>query len=44
MACRTDITWSLRIVSALKSMMATRPPQAGGAPSAGKSAELAIAT
>jgi hypothetical protein len=35
MACRTDITWSLRIVSALKSMMATRP---------GKSAELAIAT
>jgi hypothetical protein len=37
MARRTDITWSLRVVSALKSMRATRCARP-------KSAELAIAT
>jgi hypothetical protein len=36
MACRTDIIWSLRLVSAAKSMMATRLRSA-------KSAALAIA-
>jgi len=36
MARRTDITWSLRVVSALKSMTATRCIRP-------KSAELAIA-
>jgi hypothetical protein len=43
MARQTDITRSLRIVSALNSMMATRLPHAGDTQRSAKRAELALA-